>query len=71
MGSRIYSTARTDLRGGPGNQHSYHNYVNLSRAFAVWHTRRMNLPASTDRYKKHRFPAEISSYGIWLALSTA
>jgi putative transposase len=31
----------------------------------VWHTRRMNTPA-TDCYKNHRFPAEIISHGVWL-----
>jgi putative transposase len=26
----------------------------------------MNTPAPTDRYKNHRFPAEIISHGVWL-----
>src|SRR3712207_1622737 len=26
----------------------------------------MNLPVLTDRYKNHRFPAEIISHGVWL-----
>jgi putative transposase len=26
----------------------------------------MTPPASTERYKNHRFPAEIISYGVWL-----
>jgi putative transposase len=26
----------------------------------------MNTPASTTRYKNHRFPAEIISHGVWL-----
>ena len=32
----------------------------------MWHTRRMNTPASDNRDKNHRFPAEIISHGIWL-----
>jgi putative transposase len=32
----------------------------------VWHTRRMNTSASDNRYKNHRFPAEIISHGVWL-----
>ena len=39
--------------------------VNLSCSRRVWHTRRMNPPA-TNRYKTHRFPAEIISHGVWL-----
>ena len=31
----------------------------------VCHTRRMSLPAP-NRYKNHRFPAEIISHGVWL-----
>ena len=26
----------------------------------------MNTPASTNRYKNHRFPTEIISHGVWL-----
>ncbi len=26
----------------------------------------MNTPIPTDRYKNHRFPAEIISHGVWL-----
>jgi len=26
----------------------------------------MNTPVLTDRYKNHRFPAEIISHGVWL-----
>jgi putative transposase len=26
----------------------------------------MNIPAPTNRYKNHRFPAEIISHGVWL-----
>jgi putative transposase len=26
----------------------------------------MNTPAPTERYKNHRFPAEIISHGVWL-----
>jgi putative transposase len=26
----------------------------------------MNIPVPTDRYKNHRFPAEIISHGVWL-----
>jgi putative transposase len=40
--------------------------VNLSSRCEVWHTRRMKTPASDTRYKKHRFPAEIISHGVWL-----
>jgi hypothetical protein len=40
--------------------------VNLSSSCEVWHTRRMNTPASDNRYKDHRFPAEIISHGVWL-----
>ena len=31
----------------------------------MYHTRGMR-PLSTNRYKHHRFPAEISSHGVWL-----
>jgi putative transposase len=37
----------------------------LSRTCLMCHTRRMNTPA-TNRYKNHRFPAEIISHGVWL-----
>jgi putative transposase len=37
----------------------------LSRAHLVCHTRRMNM-SSINRYKNHRFPAEIISHGVWL-----
>jgi hypothetical protein len=40
--------------------------VNLLGAFPVWHTRRMHTPASTNRYKNHRFPADIISHAVWL-----
>jgi putative transposase len=40
--------------------------VNLSSSWEVWHTRRMNTPAADNRYKNHRFPAEIISHGVWL-----
>jgi hypothetical protein len=40
--------------------------VNLSSRCEVWHTRRMKTPASDNRYKNHRFPAEIISHGVWL-----
>ena len=30
------------------------------------HTRRLNTPAPTDRYKNHRFSAEIIRHGVWL-----
>jgi putative transposase len=26
----------------------------------------MNTPVFTDRYKNHRFPAEIINHGVWL-----
>jgi transposase-like protein len=31
----------------------------------------MNTPVSTDRYKNHRFPAEIISHGVWLYYRSA
>jgi putative transposase len=37
----------------------------LSNSLLVCHTRRMNTPA-TNRYKHHRFPAEIISHAVWL-----
>jgi len=37
----------------------------LSSAGRVGATRHMNTP-SIDRYKNHRFPAEIISHGAWL-----
>jgi hypothetical protein len=37
----------------------------LYRFGPVWHTRRMN-PPSINRYKNHRFPAEIISHAVWL-----
>jgi hypothetical protein len=30
------------------------------------HTRRMDTPTLTNRYRNHRFPAEIISHGVWL-----
>jgi hypothetical protein len=41
-------------------------YVNLSRDFAVWHTRHMKTLTSSKPYKNHRFAAEIISHGVWL-----
>ena len=32
----------------------------------MWHTRHMNTLPSTTLYKRHRFPAEIISHGVWL-----
>jgi putative transposase len=32
----------------------------------MWHTRRMKTPHPTSLYKRHRFPAEIISHGVWL-----
>jgi putative transposase len=32
----------------------------------VWHTHGMNTPATTNLYKRHRFPAEIISHSVWL-----
>jgi putative transposase len=32
----------------------------------MWHTRRMNTPVTTNPYKRHRFPAELISHGVWL-----
>ncbi len=40
--------------------------VNLLRFFTVRHTHRMKTPAPANRYKNHRFPAEIISHGVWL-----
>ena len=40
--------------------------VNSLGVFPVWHTRRMHTPASTNRDKNHRFPAEIISHAVWL-----
>jgi putative transposase len=37
----------------------------LSSAHLVCHTQRMNTPPF-NRYKNHRFPAEIISHGVWL-----
>ena len=41
-------------------------FVNLLEASPLWHTRGMKTPASSNRYKHHRFPTEIISYGVWL-----
>jgi transposase-like protein len=30
------------------------------------HTRHMHISASTDRYRKRRFPVEIISHCVWL-----
>jgi hypothetical protein len=32
----------------------------------VCHTRHMDTPTLTNRYRNHRFPAEIISHGVWL-----
>jgi hypothetical protein len=32
----------------------------------VCHTRRMDTPPTSNPYKRHRFPAEIISHGVWL-----
>jgi putative transposase len=40
--------------------------VNLSSSRRVWHTRPMDTPVPTNRYKNHRFPAEIISHAVWL-----
>jgi hypothetical protein len=40
--------------------------VNLSSSRRVWHTRPMNTPVPTNRYKNHRFPPEIISHAVWL-----
>jgi transposase-like protein len=37
----------------------------LRSSRATRHTRRMNPPV-TNLYKRHRFPAEIISHGVWL-----
>jgi putative transposase len=38
----------------------------LSSSCLVWQTRRMNTPPITNPYRRHRFPAEIISYCVWL-----
>jgi hypothetical protein len=40
--------------------------VNLSGSRRAWHTRLVNAPVSTNRYKNHRFPAEIISHAVCL-----
>jgi putative transposase len=45
---------------------AFAGFVNLLEAFPLWHTRGMNTPASSNRYKNHRFPVEIISHGVWL-----
>ena len=32
----------------------------------MWHTRCMSSPPLTHLYKRHRFPAEIISHGVWV-----
>jgi putative transposase len=32
----------------------------------MWHSRHMNTLATTDPYKRHRFPSEIIAHGVWL-----
>jgi putative transposase len=32
----------------------------------MWHSRRMNTPATTNSYKRHRFPSEIIAHSVWL-----
>jgi putative transposase len=32
----------------------------------MWHTHGMNPPATTNLYKRHRFPGEIISHCVWL-----
>ena len=32
----------------------------------MWHTRDMTPPPATNRYKRHRFPAEIIGHCAWL-----
>jgi hypothetical protein len=44
--------------------------VNLSSGCELWHTRRMNTPASDNRYKNHRFPAEIISQALSSSLGS-
>jgi hypothetical protein len=57
-------SARVHLDGGGGSI-----YVNLLRSVSstrlMCDTRGMHTP-STNRYKHHRFPAEIISHGVWL-----
>jgi hypothetical protein len=43
----------------PGEESREGGFVNLLEAFPLWHTRGMNTPAAFNRYKNHRFPAEI------------
>src|SRR5262247_1238888 len=32
----------------------------------MWHSRRMNVRATTDPYKRYRFPSEIIAHSVWL-----
>jgi putative transposase len=32
----------------------------------MWHTHGMNPPATTNLYKRHRFPGEIIRHSVWL-----
>jgi hypothetical protein len=32
----------------------------------VWHHHAMNISPTPNLYKRHRFPAEIISYSVWL-----
>jgi putative transposase len=40
--------------------------MSLDRRAWMWHARGMNTPALANPYKRHRFPAEIMSHGVWL-----
>jgi putative transposase len=52
-------------RTGKRRVHSINLLSSLSSARLMCLTRSMR-PLSTDRYKHHRFPAEIISHGVWL-----
>jgi putative transposase len=52
-------------RTGKRRVHFINLLSGLSSVCLVCHTHRMNTPA-TNRYKNHRFPAEIISHGVWL-----
>ena len=38
----------------------------MPSSYPVCHTRRINTPPPTNLHKRHRFPAEFISPGVWL-----
>jgi putative transposase len=40
--------------------------MSLHGLYRVWHTHGMDTPATTNLYKRHRFPAEIISHSVCL-----